>query len=221
MRTLLPLVAFALGAIAASRPVHAAETRPPAFEGVQMELVDPLTDQRAADAQRTALAATNYLGQKLVTEMVAALRKGPPEEAFAVAHLQTVGSEGQIVPGMPKVRAFKLTSLRLINAANHPDHAEQIVLDDVARTIRAATKPADLIVQHITFPDGSEEWRAYRPLAMLPTCVTCHGEAAGKSPRMRALLVQRASSAPATEYRPGEWRGLLRVTVEVAAKTEG
>ncbi len=215
MRTLLAPAAFALGSIAAFVPHAVAETTPPAAADVRIEIVDPLTDPRAADARRSALPATSYLGQKLVTEMNAALKKGPPEEAFALAHLQSVGADGQVVPGMPKVRAFKLTSLRLINAANHPDHAEQAVLEDVARTIRSASKPADLIVQHITFPDGSEEWRAYRPLAALPTCIACHGDPASLSPRMRTLLAQRATEDKATGYRPGEWRGLLRVTVDV------
>lgn len=215
MRTLLAPAAFALGSIAAIASTAAAQTTPPAADEVRIEIVDPLTDSRAADAQRTALPATSYLGQKLVTEMITALRRGPPEDALVLAHLQSVGADGQVVPGMPKVRAFKLTSLRLINAANHPDQAEQVILEEVARSIRSASKPADLIVQHITFPDGSEEWRAYRPLAALPTCITCHGNESAFSPRMRTLLSQRAPEDRATGYRPGEWRGLLRVTVDV------
>lgn len=213
----LPTV-LALAAIAATLPRADAPAAPPAIEGVQVEFADPLIDARAASVQRTAVTATNYLGQKLVAEINVALRKGTLEEAIAAVHLRSMSADGQAVPGMPKIKAFKLTSLRLINAANAPDYAEQQVLDEISRLTRSATKPPDLLVQHIALPDGTEEWRGYRPLAVLPLCLACHGPSEGKPPGVRALLAQRAGSTPAVGYKAGEWRGLMRVTIEAPPK---
>lgn len=218
MRTLHAPAAFALVAFAACLSSSVAETPPSSHDGLSVEIVDPTSDARAAEIQRSGILASNYLGQKLVTEVAAALKKGTPEDAVSMMHLQHLSADGQAVPGLPRIKAFKLTSLRLINVANSPDFAEQQALEDVEHTIRSGNKPTEVLVQHIVLPDGTEEWRAYRPLAVLPTCVTCHGAAAEKSPRLRSLLVQHAPATPATEFRLGEWRGLLRVTIEPAPK---
>lgn len=216
MRALLTPVAFTVVVmtIATTCSCAAADAAPALLDELRVEIADPDTDARAAVVQHTGIAATNFLGQRLVTELMAALKRGTIEDAFAIAHLQRIGADGQTIPGMPTVRAFKLTSLKLINAANSPDYAEKRVLDSIERGLRSATKPPDLIVQHITLPDGSEEWRAYRPLAVLPTCVSCHGPSARMSPRVRTLLAQRATAAPAVDYKAGEWRGLIRVTID-------
>lgn len=214
MRTHLPRAAFAIMAIAATLPGGGLAADSPAIKGLQVEVVDPRVDSRAAGVQRTATIAINYLGQKLVTELNTALQKGSVEDAIDIAHLQRISADGQAIPGMPKITAFKLTSARLLNIANSPDFAEQRVLEEVARTLRTASKPPEFIVQRITLPDGTEEWRGYRPLAALPLCVSCHGPSEAQSVRMRTLLARRASAEPAVDYKPGEWRGLLRVTVQ-------
>lgn len=197
-------------------PVNA-ESPAAGTDALTIELVDPAGDARAGYVQSRALTATNHIGQRLLAEMMTALRKAPPEQAAAAAHLRSTSPGEPPVSTMPEITAFKLTSLRLLNAANSPDRAELQVLEEVARTVRLGERPPELIVQRITWPDGSEEWRGYRPLAALSTCLTCHGNPANHPPRLRTILLRHAPAETALNYRAGEWRGLLRVTVAVAA----
>lgn len=214
MRTRLSPAAFAILAFAATIPRGDVAADPPSVKGLQVAITDPAIDPEAARVQRFAATATSYLGQRLVSEVNVALKKGPPEDAVASMHLQRVSADGKALPGMPEITAFKLTSQRVLNIANSPDFAEQQALDEIARFLRMSTKPPEVLVQRITRPDGTEEWRGYRPLAVLPMCTACHGSADAQSPRLRTLLIERAGPAPAVDYKPGEWRGLLRVTVE-------
>src|SRR5512147_1335498 len=115
MRTLHAPAAFAFVAFAAFIPSSVAETPPRAQDGLTVEIVDPASDVRAADAQRTGLLASNFLGQKMITEVAQALKKGSPEDAIPGMHLLRVSADGQAVPGMPRIKAFKLTSTRLVN----------------------------------------------------------------------------------------------------------
>ena len=87
------------------------------------------------------------------------------------------------------------------------------MLDHIAREIRLGNTPHESIIQRIAAPDGSIEWRVYQPLAVLPSCLACHGDPAEQSPRLRTLLRERAPENIAQGYQAGEWRGLLRVTV--------
>ncbi len=216
MRTLLLPAAFGFMTLVVFPPQTAAAAPPPKDKGAQLELVD-LNDPAAAVVRRTGEMAINWLGRKMVYEINAALAQGGPEEAVAVAHLRSVSKGGQVLPGMPSITAIKRTSLRLLNAANAPDAGEQEVLDHVARAIETGNAPDDLIIQRITAPDGSVEWRAYRPLAVLPSCLACHGDPRTQSPRLQTLLRERSPDNAALGYKVGEWRGLLRVTVAVPA----
>ncbi|MBE2214855.1 MAG: DUF3365 domain-containing protein [Opitutaceae bacterium] len=201
-------------AITAIVPRGGVGADPAAVKGLEVQLTDPLIHPQAAQVHRLAAAATNFLGQRLVGEINAALKSGSPEDAVALAHLRRLSTDGKALPGMPAITAFKLTSRRVLNVANSPDFAEEQVLEEIERRLRASSKPPDVLVQHITRPDGTEEWRGYRPLGLLPMCVACHGPTETQSPRLRTLLIERAGPQPAVDYKPGEWRGVLRVTVE-------
>lgn len=156
----------------------------------------------------------------MVREVNNALAKGSPESAVAVCHLRNLGSPaGDVLNGMPAIKAIKRTSSRLLNPANAPDVAEQLVLDRVLRELNSDRPPTTTIVQKISTGGGGVEWRVYRPLVILPSCLRCHGDPAEQSPELQTLLRRGAAENPATGYRLGEWRGLLRVTVTPPARS--
>jgi hypothetical protein len=107
----------------------------------------------------------------------------------------------------------KRTSLRLLNAANAPDAAEQQVLQHIEQQLARGESPPGTLMQKISAPNGAVEWRVYRPLAVLPVCLACHGDPATQSPALQTLLREHAPSNAAVGYAAGDWRGLLRVTV--------
>lgn len=213
MKTTLTPVALGLAAVMGLVTASSADAPTSALrEGPRIEMISSSAPE-AATVRRTGETAIAWLGRRMVYEINRALAAGGPEEAVAVAHLLGVSKDGQALPGMPSITAFKRTSLKLLNAANAPDAGEQQVLDFVDREIRLGRTPHDLIIQRITAPDGSTEWRAYQPLAVLPSCLACHGDPDTQSPRLQTLLRERSPDNAALGYAAGEWRGLLRVTV--------
>jgi hypothetical protein len=55
--------------------------------------------------------------------------------------------------------------------------------------------------------------RYYRPLLVVPMCVTCHGPRESLPDEVQRLLAERYPEDAATGYGPGELRGVIRVTL--------
>jgi cytochrome c553 len=212
MRTLLPPATFGLAAILLSIPSAVGAAPPSAGGDVQITFV-AIDHPEAAAIRRTGETAIKWLGAKMVFELKTSLARNGAEGTVAICHLKAVSSGGQVLPGMPSVTAFKLTSARLLNAANAPDAAEQLALERVQLAIDRGDALDELLIQRITAPNGSIEWRVYRPLAVLTSCTACHGDPTTQTPALQTLLRERAPASVAIGYAEGEWRGLLRLTV--------
>jgi hypothetical protein len=202
---------FAAGALAASALV-ADEAAAPGAPAVSAEFFSATNPEAVAFA-RAGEAAINRLASQMLSELSSALARGGPEAALEVSHLKKVPATGAVLAGHPQITAFKRTSLRVRDAANKPDAADQIALAYIDRALSRGDAPPKLLIQRVRPTAGAEEWRVYRPLAVLPSCVQCHGKTETLPPGVRAALEKRYPEDPASGYAPGEWRGLLRVTV--------
>lgn len=151
-------------------------------------------------------------GYSMVAEVSAAVAKSGTVDAVSVCHLKNLPTTGQIVPGLPRVTALKRTSLRLRDPANAPDAADQAALDRVRSALDAGDPPR-ILIQRLWQPNGATEWRVYRPIAVLPQCMACHGPRAGMLPQLQAELAWRYPHDRAVDYALGEWRGLIRVSI--------
>lgn len=169
-------------------------------------------DPKIAEIRALGERAINRLAITLVNEVAVASKKGP-ENAVEVCHLKALPLTGEVVAGMPRITAAKRTSLRLRNPANAPDEAELLALRSVERDIERGKAPAQLLLQKVTQPGGGTEWRVYRPLGLLGHCVACHGPRENQTPELQAKLKQLYPNDQAVGYAPGQWRGLMRVTV--------
>ena len=87
--------------------------------------------------------------------------------------------------------AVKRTSLYLRNPANAPDAADRAALDKIYFALRAGEAPPKLIFQKVETPGAATEWRLYRPVVTLPSCVQCHGPADQVSSAVRVALQRR------------------------------
>lgn len=209
-RVILRTLVLGCGLCSLSADVVKDKTAVPA--GLDVEFIDAAAPE-AARAKQLGEGAITWLGAKMLNELAVAMRQGGPEEAVEVCHLKSVSTADHVLPGMPFITAFKCTSLCVFNPANAPDAAEQLVLDRIQHDIDAGQVPPKAIIQRITDPESGVEWRVYRPLATLPACVACHGASERQSSGLQALLRARFPDAEATDYRVGEWRGLIRVSV--------
>jgi len=202
MKTLmhLPLLFLALVATA-----HAAAPR--------ITFVDPATPE-AAVVRQAGEAASAQVSQRLVAELTAAMGAGGPEQAVEVCHTKALPLTTEPLPGLAQVTAVKRTSLRLRNPANAPDAAERAALDRVATLIAEGRPAPALLVQKVEADGAAPEWRFYRSIAVQAACIACHGSPEVQSSGLRTLLRERYPQDAATGYAVGDWRGLIRVTVQ-------
>lgn len=182
-----------------------------AAENVSARFIDPRSPEARPFAD-PGERAIDRLAYTMVTEISSSVARDGAASAIASAHLKGLPMTGGFVAGMPRILAFKLTSLKLRNPANAADGAEQLALKKVQDDLDAGTPP-NLLVQRVELPDGTREWRVYKPLALLRQCVACHGRGQDMTPELKTTLEQRFPDDQAAGYRTGEWRGLIRVTV--------
>jgi hypothetical protein len=210
MKTRLPFVSVLAWACALSGSASAADTpaTPPAPAAEFIDADSP----EAAEVRGLGERAINRLAVTLVNEVAVAVARTGAEKAVDVCHLKALPLTGEIVAGMPRITAVKRTSLRLRNPANAPDAAEQLALDRVQKDLESGTLPK-VLVQRVDLALGRREWRVYRPIGILPQCVTCHGPRESLSPELQARIAKTYPEDNALGYSVGQWRGLIRVTV--------
>jgi hypothetical protein len=184
--------------------------------GLKAQLVTDETPE-VAEVRSLAEKALGYLAGSLIREVNGAVAKSGPEGAVEVCHLKAVPVTNGTVAGLTRITAFKLTSLKLRSPANTPDPADQLVLDHYRELLANGDTPEPMVIQRVEFPAAAPEWRVYKPLVLLPKCAVCHGDAADQSEALRAKLAAHYPADQASGYKPGEWRGLLRVTVAATA----
>lgn len=173
--------------------------------------LDPESPE-AAEIRQLGEYAINRLAMTLVSEVTVAVNKSGAEKAIDVCHLKALPMTQGTIAGLPRIKEVKRTSLKLRNPRNAPDPAEALALQRVQKDLEAGTIPK-VLVQQIDLGGGKSEWRVYRPIAVAPQCVTCHGPRDSFPPELRARLTEKYPEDQAVGYAAGQWRGLVRVTV--------
>ncbi|MCF7688904.1 MAG: DUF3365 domain-containing protein [Cephaloticoccus sp.] len=171
------------------------------------------TSQEAKAIQRAGEYAINRLARAMTNELRVALSKDKPEDVVPICHLKDLVKEGDTIKGLPRITAFKLTSLKVRSQANEPDAADQKALDAIEYALNSGDNVPNVLVQRIMSPDTPTEWRIYRPLGVATQCLVCHGDTADQTPELRAKLESFYPADQAVNYRDHEWRGLIRVSV--------
>ncbi|PTX91487.1 DUF3365 domain-containing protein [Opitutus sp. ER46] len=205
------VMAAALAAVFVGCPLRAQE----APAAVEAEFVDPY-DPEARSYVSAGSYAIDRLAMTMITDAAAAVSRGTEVAALPTCHLKDVPMKNGTVGGLPRITALKLTSLKLRNPANAPDAAEAEALKKVHYALMGGVPPK-LLVQRIKQASGAYEWRVYKPLATIRQCGSCHAKAEEQSAELRAALQQKYNNDDSNSYGPGEWRGLIRVTVADAA----
>lgn len=174
--------------------------------------VEP-TSPEVSEITRYGKNAINRLANAMVRELSIELRKKPPEEVIEICHLKYLTMDGDSIKGLPRIKAVKLTSLKVRSPGNAPDAEDQLALKEFEYMMNYGDSVPNLLVQRIDGPDSNREWRVYRPLGVAKQCLDCHGDASEQSPALRAKLEALYPSDEAIGYKKHEWRGVIRVTV--------
>lgn len=203
-----------VGLIAQSSP-------PAAAPAIKAEFVDPdSTDPEIVNVRKTGEDAINRLGYMLAQEITVAVNKQGAEAAIDVAHLKKLPKTNGRLNGLPNISAFKRTSLKLRDLGNAPDPAEDLALQQFLAEFSSGHAAPKLLVQKIENPNATKEWRVYRPFGALPICLTCHGDLSEQTQEFRDKIDRLYPVDKAFGYGANEWRGVLRVTVDLSAPPE-
>jgi hypothetical protein len=162
-------------------------------------------------------AAAMQLRETLVRRLTAAIDSGGTASAIDVCALEAGGITDLIARELGTGVVVKRTSTRVRNPGNAPDSLEQAALAHFASAGDTAGQLPDWYVQ----PAGDGVHRYYEPLRVVQLCVQCHGPVDSIAPDVRAVIADRYPDDRATGYTPGDFRGLIRVSVPASAVREG
>ncbi len=159
-----------------------------------------------------ARAAAKDLGEKLRSELVAALKAGGPSAALGVC--RTVAPS--IAEGASASHDLTVgrTALKVRNPDNAPDAFERRILEDFAYKIAAGSDPKTLEHTEIVTENGKSTFRYIKaiPTAAEP-CLACHGT--NIEPTLKAEILELYPSDEATGFVAGELRGAFTVSREI------
>jgi hypothetical protein len=180
--------------------------------------VDP-DDPAVTKVRQLGERTIDQMGNAMILEVRRVLTKNAPAMAIGMLHLKEYKLPLS-APGEPVVTAIRRTSLRVRNPANSPDSADLAALDLIMEQLRNGDSVARVLVQRVTLPGQPAEWRVYRPMAAMQQCLECHGKEAVLAPGVADALKVFYPADKAVDYKSGEWRGLIRVSIKAPAKTK-
>lgn len=175
----------------------------------------PDDDPTTAQIRQSGERLIDRIGGSLMVEVERTLATKGLDESVEVMHLKNLAPP-KPVEGKPRVTAIKMTSFRVREPKNAPDEADFAALDLVRISLQSGDAPPKVIVQKVEPSSGAPtEWRVYRPIAVNPKCLLCHGNADSLQPQVRHMLERLYPEDKATGYQAWEWRGLIRVSYEL------
>jgi hypothetical protein len=183
--------------------------------GLTYAVVDP-ADPAVSEIKRLGEWTLDRAGVMMQSEVRRVLTDTAPAMAIGVMHLKDYKLPAS-APGQPAVTELRRTSVHVRNPANAPDAADRAALDQIKDQLEQGEPVAKVIVQKVTRPGQPAEWRVYRPLVVIKQCLVCHGESATLAPGVLDALKVFYPHDTAVDYKEGDWRGLLRVTIVVPA----
>lgn len=166
-------------------------------------------EELQARARALGDSVASALATSLVERLREALTEGGAEHAIGFCSAEAPALTGGVAAGFGGGVTVKRTTSRPRNPANAPDSLERVALDHFeARAARGEALPT-----HYTQALGDSAYRYYRPLVISDFCTTCHGVPGELEPGVRGALAERYPGDRAVGYRPGDFRGLIRVEI--------
>ncbi len=155
--------------------------------------------------------AANLLIKNLKTQLTEAIKQKGPEYALNFCSekglVLTLETEKQLAKGIE----IKRTSAQYRNPHNAPDKYEQQVLQYFTTSTKKNEKTREY-VQEVSDQEKSY-YRYYKPLYIKALCLTCHGDPKQMSDNLRRALREKYPDDKAVNYKTGDFRGMVRVTI--------
>lgn len=159
-------------------------------------------------ARQLGANAAAELQKVLRSELAAAMQSGGPGQAIRVCSQKALLLTADI-PRLMEIPTMtvKRTSLRWRNEMNRPDALETKVLQDMDAASRE-----DAPLQPVMFVQ-STTYHYFEPIRIVGMCLTCHGPEEKMPENIKATLDTLYPGDRARGYAPGEFRGVIHVTI--------
>ena len=186
-------------------------------EAPKAVIVDPTTPAQQ-EIQSIGVTAIDRLATSLANEVKSAVSGGEPEDSLDMCHLKGLPvTPGEILRGMPRIAAVKLTSSKIRASDNDADAEDKAALDYIDHASSTGQATPSVVVQRIDTAGSPPEWRVYKPIATTANCLICHGNPADQSANLRAKLKEIYPEDAAAGDKWRDWRAVIRVTVSDGA----
>jgi hypothetical protein len=203
---LIPVAAILAACAGEDASEPAAELGAEAEAGAGAEAGADVEADVDAELIAAGAAAATALTQELIGRVTAAMQEGGAASAIDFCSEEALPLTASVAEDLGV--EVKRTSTRIRNPSNAPDSFEQAALEYFEAEIAAGN---DLPAYYVQRLDG--ERRYYRPIAVAPFCTACHGLREELDPAVRDVLDARYPDDRATGYEPGDFRGVVRVSV--------
>lgn len=152
-------------------------------------------------------SASQALMGVLVTQLTTAMQEGGAVNAVDFCSTSAL----ELTAGVTRQQGLevKRTSMKYRNPANAPDEDETEAL----RHYESALTETGVLPGPWVQKAGRDEYRFYRPLTIAQPCLNCHGAPGEIDPAVQAILDERYPEDQATGYAPGDFRGVVRVSI--------
>ncbi len=174
--------------------------------------VEVLTAEQAPKVAALGDSVAKALLKTLKHELVTTIKQSGVVEAIKVCNVKALPLTEQVAQQFDAKISVKRTSFKIRNPKNQPDDYERQALDYFQKALdEGKPLPAHLIqkIQH----DGQTVYRYYMPLKVAPLCVNCHGDPGHMPENLKQELARLYPQDQATGYRPGDFRGVIRVEI--------
>ncbi len=149
----------------------------------------------------------------LQKELKAAVQKGGLNEAINVCNMKAVPLTKIVADATDRVVHIKRTSYKFRNPDNAPDKAEMAALDHYKSLIEEQKEIPPYYIQKIK-KDGKTYYNYYKPMKVKAICLNCHGDTEKIKPETLKEIYELYPDDRAVNYKDGDFRGLIRVSIE-------
>ncbi len=173
------------------------------------ETSEELSTEKGQAVVEVAEPAAAELLRTLVGRLSAALEEGGTAGAVEFCAGEALPLTRSVQASLEGGLELKRTSFRVRNPANAPDGAEREALLYFEEAVRDGGQAPSSYVQQVS----DTEYRYYKPLFISDVCLRCHGSGEAMEPAVAERIREHYPEDLATGYSPGDFRGVVRVSV--------
>lgn len=160
----------------------------------------------------------NYMASKLMvtlsSELSTAIQREGLVEATRFCNIRALPLTEMLTIASEYPVEIKRTSTKYRNPLNVPDKYEGVALNYFNMLAREGKQLPPEFIQKITLEDETFFY-FYRPLVMAGLCIQCHGDPTEMDPNLVSVLSEKYPDDKALYYKEGDFRGLIRVKIEM------